>query len=533
MSSQTHTSSQNAEPELNKPKRIKRTRKKSKIRGLLVSRDATPISVLVLSVLVGLGAGCIATLFEIGVHWVTEIRTDWLKQEVGALLPLWLSAILVSALLAFIGYYLVHRFAPEAAGSGIPEIEGAMEGVRPVRWWRVLPVKFFGGLGALGSGMVLGREGPTVQMGGNIGRMVSDIFHLKDSDSRHSLLASGAAGGLAAAFNAPLAAIMFVVEEMRPQFRYNLISIKAVIISSVTANIVFRSIQGQHAVIQMPQYQAPPLNELWLFLVLGLLFGCFGVLFNKMITQTQDLFVKIHKNDRKRYLIVGTCIGGFFGLLLLYVPELTGGGIAIIPHATMGEYSTQLLLLIFLARIATTLICFGSGAPGGIFAPMLALGTLFGTFYGHCAIWIDPLLTIDPGMFAIAGMGALFAATVRAPITGILLVIEMTGNYYLILPLIITTLGATIMAQVLGGQPIYSQLLHRTLKKDKLQQADVPLDPAASPATKTASPQHLNEETQVTAETPHATQADDAHDLVETDTSKPNQHEPQTKSQSG
>lgn len=122
----------------------------------------------------------------------------------------------------------------------------------------------------------------------------------------------------------------------------------------------------------------------------------------------------------------------------------------------------------------TTLICFGSGAPGGIFAPMLALGTLFGYAFGATAKILLPDLPIEPGMFAIAGMGALFAATVRAPITGILLVIEMTNNYYLILPLIITSLGAVICAQVCGGKPIYSQLLHRTIKNDKLRQQDLP-----------------------------------------------------------
>lgn len=439
-----------------------------------LSKDKTPVSVLALALIVGVLAGFVGTLFEIAVHFVSETRTDWLKNEIGGVIPLWLAAFLISAALAFIGYFLVHRFAPEAAGSGIPEIEGAMDGIRPVRWWRVIPVKFFGGMGALGSGMVLGREGPTVQMGGAIGRMVTDIFKVKNDDTRHSLLASGAAGGLAAAFNAPLAGIMFVVEEMRPQFRYSLISIRAVIISAVAANIVFRYINGQHAVITMPQYQAPELETLWLFLLLGALFGIFGVAFNKLVTVAQDLFVKLHRNDRKRYLITGSLIGGCFGIMLIYFPSVTGGGIGLIPTITNGGYSAQILLLLFVARIATTLICFGSGAPGGIFAPMLALGTLFGYAFGLIAQGLFPDLPITPGMFAIAGMGALFAATVRAPITGILLVIEMTNNYYLILPLIITSLGAVIFAQLLGGQPIYSQLLHRTLKNEKLRQKDLP-----------------------------------------------------------
>jgi len=441
-----------------------------------LSKDKTPVSVLLMALLVGVLAGVVGTYFEIAVHFVSETRTQWLKSEIGSVLPLWLAAFLISATLAFIGYYLVHRFAPEAAGSGIPEIEGAMDGMRPVRWWRVLPVKFFGGMGALGSGMVLGREGPTVQMGGAIGRMVTDLFRIQNDDTRHSLLASGAAGGLAAAFNAPLAGIMFVVEEMRPQFRYSLISIRAVIISAVAANIVFRYINGQDAVITMPQYHAPELPALWLFLLLGALFGVFGVIFNRLVTFSQDMFIRVHKNDRKRYLLTGSLIGGCFGLMLLYMPELTGGGIDLIPNITNGGYGAGLLLLLFLGRIITTMICFSSGAPGGVFAPMLALGTLFGYAFGLIASTLLPELNIQPGMFAIAGMGALFAATVRAPITGILLVIEMTNNYYLILPLIITSLGAVIFAQMLGGQPIYSQLLHRTLKNEKLRQEDVPTE---------------------------------------------------------
>ncbi|MFC3024886.1 H(+)/Cl(-) exchange transporter ClcA [Vibrio zhugei] len=452
-----------------------------------LSIDKKPISVLLLSVLVGLLSGLVGSYFEHAVHLVSDSRTEWLSNQIVSMLPLGLAAFLISAILAIIGYYLTHRFCPEAGGSGIPEIEGAMDGMRPVRWWRVLPVKFFGGMGALGSGMVLGREGPTVHMGGAIGRMISDIFRVRNQDTRHSLLAAGAAGGLTAAFNAPLAGIMFVVEEMRPQFRYTLISIKAVIISAVMSNIVFRYINGQEAVITMPQYHAPELTSLGLFLLLGILFGIFGVIFNSLITKSQDFFAKLHHNNRKRFLLVGGAIGGCFGLMLLYMPQITGGGIWLIPNITEGGYAAGFLLLLFIGRIVTTLVCFGSGAPGGIFAPMLALGTLFGYAFGLIVHNIFPGMDMEPGMFAIAGMGALFAATVRAPVTGILLVIEMTNNYYLVLPLIITSLGAVIFAQMLGGQPIYSQLLHRTLKKEKLQQQDFALSMQTPPANTAAN----------------------------------------------
>ncbi len=155
--------------------------------------------------------------------------------------------------------------------------------------------------------------------------------------------------------------------------------------------------------------------------------------------------------------------------MLVYAPELTHGGINLVPDFVSLNYSISALLFIFMARTLLTVICFSSGAPGGIFAPMLALGTLLGTVYGLVVTNMYPDMGIEPGMFAIAGMGALFAATVRAPITGILLVIEMTNNYYLILPLIITTLGATLVAQLLGGQPIYTELLRRKVREQKLR----------------------------------------------------------------
>ncbi|MFD1804043.1 H(+)/Cl(-) exchange transporter ClcA [Mixta tenebrionis] len=434
---------------------------------MLLRRDKTPVAILVVAGVVGTLAGLVGVAFEKAVTAVQLWRMGVVATTGD---HLWLAfplAFILSAVLAVFGYWLVRRFAPEAGGSGIPEIEGALEELRPVRWWRVIPVKFLGGMGTLGAGMVLGREGPTVQLGGNVGRMVLDLFRMRSAEARHSLLATGAAAGLSAAFNAPLAGILFIIEEMRLQFRYSLISIKAVFIGVIMSSIVFRYFNGEQAVIAVGKLAGAPVNTLWLYLLLGMLFGAVGVLFNQLLFRTQDFFQRLHGGVMKKALIIGALLGGVCGVLALIEPEAAGGGFNLIPLATAGHYSVGALLFIFIARVVTTLLCFGSGAPGGIFAPMLALGTLLGTAFGMASAALLPSLTLDPGTFAIAGMGALFAASVRAPLTGIVLVLEMTDNYQLILPMIITCLGATLVAQFLGGKPIYSTLLARTLAKQQ------------------------------------------------------------------
>ncbi|CAA0217764.1 H(+)/Cl(-) exchange transporter ClcA [Klebsiella oxytoca] len=446
-----------------------RVRRSDAVRRL-IQRDKTPLAVLLMAAVVGTLAGLVGVAFEKSVNWVQNVRIGALVEVADHWFLVWPLAFILSALLAMVGYFLVRRFAPEAGGSGIPEIEGALEELRPVRWWRVLPVKFIGGMGTLGAGMVLGREGPMVQLGGNLGRMVVDVFRMRSPEARHTLLATGAAAGLSAAFNAPLARILFIIEEMRPQFRYNLISIKAVFTGVIMATIVFRIFNGDKAVIEVGKLSNAPVNTLWLYLILGMIFGCVGPLFNTLVLRTQDMFQRIHGGNIKKWVLIGGLIGGSCGVLGLIQPAASGGGFNLIPIAAAGNFSVGLLLFIFIARVITTLLCFSSGAPGGIFAPMLALGTLLGTAFGMAATPLFPAYHLDAGTFAIAGMGALLAASVRAPLTGIVLVLEMTDNYQLILPMIITCLGATLLAQFLGGKPLYSTILQRTLAKQKAEQ---------------------------------------------------------------
>lgn len=263
-----------------------RVRRSDAVRRL-IQRDKTPLAVLLMAAVVGTLAGLIGVAFEKSVNWVQNLRIGALVEVADHWFLVWPLAFILSALLAMVGYFLVRRFAPEAGGSGIPEIEGALEELRPVRWWRVLPVKFIGGMGTLGAGMVLGREGPMVQLGGNLGRMVVDVFRMRSPEARHTLLATGAAAGLSAAFNAPLAGILFIIEEMRPQFRYNLISIKAVFTGVIMATIVFRIFNGDKAVIEVGKLSNAPVNTLWLYLILGMIFGCVGPLFNTLVLRTR------------------------------------------------------------------------------------------------------------------------------------------------------------------------------------------------------------------------------------------------------
>ncbi|MBL4830528.1 MAG: H(+)/Cl(-) exchange transporter ClcA [Aliivibrio sp.] len=419
-----------------------------------------------LSALVGATTGCIVALFEGAIIWVAEQRMSLLHGYQLPPLVVMILAVLMGALMVAIAFWMTCKLAPEVAGSGIQHIEGALDGIHDIRWKRVLPVKFIAGSLAIGSGMILGREGPSIQIGGSIGRMFSDTAK-RYKHGKHILTAAGAAAGLAAAFNAPLAGILFVIEEMRPQFKYNMTSIKCVTLATAAATIVMRSLHGQSAVMDIPHFDVPPLNSLWLFLLLGTIFGIVGVNFNKWILKSTEYLRAKQANKTSRIVLTGAIFGGLFTLLQMIRPEVSGSGIELITELFQNPLAWLIMVLLFVVRVFGTVACFASGAPGGVFAPMLTLGTLLGLAYGTIAATLFPDFVSEPGVYAVAGMGALFAATVRAPVTGIILVVEMTDNYQLILPLLMTCLGATFVAQALGGKPLYSELLKLSLITNK------------------------------------------------------------------
>lgn len=428
----------------------------------LKNRDMISPKLALCSLVTGIITGAVCSFFETIPVALSESRLAFLGSITWGPVAVFLMAFLMSGALAAFAMYLTRRFAPEAGGSGIPEIEGAMVDLRPMRFWRVLPVKFFGGIMSLSSGMILGREGPSIQIGGNLGALVSRMFRLNPEEF-HALLAAGAASGLASAFNAPLAGIIFVMEELRSQFRYTVSSVQAVTFSVIASTITRDNFSGAFPVFDLPEYHMPDLRDLISFALFGALMGGAGVLFNRSVGLVQDLYLFINGSSLKRYIITGLCLGGLFGALSFYCPMLSGSGMQQITGWITGHFSAGLLILLILGRFIGILLCFCSGIPGGIFAPSLSLGTLAGALAGMLFLKAG-YINYDPAIMAIVGMGAFFAASVRAPVTGIILVCEMTNNFEFLLPMMVTAFSAVLVAGGLKGKPIYTQILERTLR---------------------------------------------------------------------
>ena len=371
----------------------------------------------------------------------------------------WIFPLIFGAAGAALSVFLVRRIAPEASGSGIPHLEAVLHGFREMHWKRLLPVKFVGGVLALSSGLVLGREGPTVQMGGCVGAAVAEGLHT-DGRERLVLIAAGAGAGLAAAFNAPLAGLIFVLEEVQKDFRPAVFG--AAFLAAATADIVARFAAGQLPVFAVPAYPVPSLIALPLFAVLGIVCGAMGVLYNRSLIKTLDITAKI----APRHIVpLVALVGAIMGSIAWFSPVMVGGGHSLAESVLRGQIPLLLVPLWFGLRFVLSMTSYGTGAPGGIFAPLLVLGALIGIGIGGLAHHFAPILVPIPAIFAVVGMAAYFSAIVRAPLTGTVLIIEMTGNYAQMLPLLVACFCAYLVAEGLGELPIYETLLERDLKR--------------------------------------------------------------------
>lgn len=405
--------------------------------------------------------GGLCGLAAVAFHWLLESLQNGIIYRAAAAVGPWRAPLLV--LIPVLGGLTagaaLYFFAPEARGSGIPQVKAAylLDGGRiPAR---VIPAKMLLPAINIGTGASLGREGPTVQICAAIASLLGRVFDLSREGQR-SLVPVGAAAGLAAAFNTPIAAVTFTLEEILGDTAAK--PLGSIVIASVIASVVERWLLGEHALFSVPAYRLNSISELPFYAVLGLVAGVTAVAFNVSLLRLRAWF----RSQRHVPAWATPGVGGFvLGLLGLSALLLTGSasifgvGYQQLAAGLQGGMPLKLLLILGAFKLAATVVSYSSGSSGGIFGPSLYIGGMLGGVVGLLASALLGNPATQPGAFVLVGMGAVFAGIVRAPITSIVIIFEMTNNYSVILPLMVANITSYAVARRLSPMPIYDALL--------------------------------------------------------------------------
>ncbi len=431
-----------------------------RLRGSVAS-GSSGLTVLALLVGAGAGAGAIAFRYMIlGLTYVFSGHRDY--SAVGHASDPWVPGlgiwfvVLAPVLGGLLYGPLVSRFAPEARGHGVPEVMYAVNRLGGRMRAQVPIVKSLASALCIGSGGSVGREGPIVQIGSALGSLLGQAMRLSESQLR-LLVACGAAGGISATFNAPIAGVFFALELILRNFETR--SFGLVVLSSVTADAIGRAAFGSHAFLSLPSFAFSSPLELVLYAGLGVLATIVGVAFVRVLYGSEDLADRLWRG-RPEWL--RPAVGGvLLGLLLLAVPQMYGVGYPVLERAVSGHYVILVLLGLMAAKILATSLTMSIGGSGGVFAPSLFMGATLGSAYGAGVHALLPGLAAAAGAYGLVGMGAVFAATARAPITAVLVIFELTGDYRIILPLMIAVVVATALSNAITRDTIYTLKLRR------------------------------------------------------------------------
>ncbi len=405
-------------------------------------------------ILIGIISGLVICLFRYALHEDEHWRGvfynflaegDWFYGLA------WLLCLIV---LAFVLDKL-NKIEPLAAGSGIPQVKGAILGIVKMRWLNILWVKLTAGILGIGAGLSLGREGPSIQLGAVAAQGVSRMFKRTRMEERY-LMTSGASAGLAAAFNAPLAGVIFALEELHRNF--SIVVLLPAMAAAMTATVVSRALFGRASIFEFTNLHLLPINYYGIVVLVAIVVGLCGVVFNKGLLNVPKFYslpifkAPVHK------IIFALLTAGVLGYFL---PEVLGGGNHLINHITHTPVSLQLLILFLVGKFLFTLVSYGCGVPGGFFLPMLVIGALCGSICANVLISLGLIEAAYASNIIVVAMAALFSSSVRAPITGTVLIMEMTSSYQHLLALSIAAMVAFVVAELCKSKPIYEELLNR------------------------------------------------------------------------
>lgn len=404
--------------------------------------------IILQSVLVGLTSGILVVLFRVSITSLFDFIQK-ITSDLKFLFPL----IMVAG--GLISGYIVCKYAPEAKGSGIPYVKASLLHLGNLTRVRSIFVKFFGGIASIGTGMSLGREGPSVQLGAGCGALIGKMFKLSGTD-KDKLISAGAGSAIAATFNAPIAGTIFVLEELMQKFNSSILF--PVLISTVTASSIARYLLGNNTSFAIPAINGNISINIFVCLAVGIICGILGVLFSKLIHYNNDLFLKLKIKPYYKPMVAGF----FVGIIGLFLPLILGSGNSSVDILLQGKIPILIILSVFVMKFLVTPFCFGSGAVGGIFLPMLMLGAYLGYICGYISNCFGAEINLV--VISLIGMAAFLSSVARTPITATVMVFEMTGGYDFILHIMLACAVADIVAEKLKHKPIYSELIVNQVK---------------------------------------------------------------------
>ena len=402
---------------------------------------------LILTIVIGVVCGLSAVLFTVAIEQTSH--------RLFGLAPSRLRLFAIPPLMSIVTGILLAKVFPDVRGSGVPQTEAAYHlagGVIPAR----VPFgKFITGVLCIGSGHSMGREGPSVQIGAGLASLIGRWLHLSPQRVR-DLVPVGAAGALSAAFNTPVAAVLFALEEIIGDMNAALLG--STVVASVAAVIVERSILGNEPLFHVPTYRLVHPAELLAYAALGVIGGIVSLIFCKALVALRGVFLRLPQSTKW----IQPAIGGLvIGAVLLYSPAIMGVGYEYVDQALNGGLLLKTMAILCFLKLGATIVSYASGNAGGIFAPSLYIGAMAGGAVGLVVHRVAPFPTGDPGAYALVGMGTLFAGIIRAPMTSVFMIFEITQDYQILVPLMVANMLSFMISKHYQPVPVYHALLHQ------------------------------------------------------------------------